>query len=256
MIPMTFHFGYFRGATGFRWRDIHTLCLQSCLARASPDTIVVHYDMPGEGDDWDEAIDLSGIEWRLVTPPTGINGFPVRDQRIWCDVYRLDVLEKEGGFFCDLDFVFLKSFEELRHNVAVIGTQCSQRKKLACGLMGSVAGSSFITAYKDAYKQWTPADEKTFWTYANCVPWDLSSKHPVTVLKRTAFYPVTWSNKTFWEGKNMAMDGSYAVHLWETLYPHATVPLLLNTCLGDKILSIVDPKPIVNALGGVTVSFD
>jgi hypothetical protein len=217
---------------------------------------VVHYDLPGEGDDWDQAIELPGIEWRLVTPPTQINGFPVRDQRIWCDVYRLDILEKEGGFFCDLDFVFLRSFEELRHNVAVIGTQCLQKSKLACGLMGCVPGSSFINAYKNAYYKWTPADEKQFWKYANCVPWDLSFKHPVTVLKRTAFYPVAWSNKTFWLGRQVHLDDSYAVHLWESLFPNLTVPMLMNTCLGDKILSFLEAKPTVNMVEGVTVTFD
>lgn len=256
MIPLIFHFAYFRGKTNWEWRDFHTVCLQTCKGRATPEKIVVHYDRDGEDPDWEAAKDIPGIEWRKVVPSPCINGFPVSDQRLWCDVYRLDVLIREGGFFCDLDFVFLKSFQELSHNVAVIGTQCSQKKKLACGLIASVPGGSFVKAYKEAYDAWTPKEAKKFWTYANVVPWELSFKHPITVLKRNAFYPVAWSNKTFWNGESFLFESSYAVHLWETLHPELCVPQLMETCLGPTIQSICDPKPVVGKLPGGSVSFD
>jgi hypothetical protein len=256
MIPMTFHFAFFRGKTDFEWRDFHTLCVISCMKNACAYKIVIHYDRDGEGESWDAVRDLSGIEWRKINPPSHINGYPVNDQRLWCDVYRLDTLDKEGGFFCDLDFVFLKSFELLRHNEAVIGTQCSQREKLACGLMGSVPDGAFIRAYKEEYLKWTPDEELKWWNYANHVPWKLSKKYPVTILPRCDFYPLAWCNKTFWDNKPIHMKNSYAIHLWETLHPELCIPQLMDTCLGDTIEKIMEPKPIVTAREGVVVGFD
>jgi len=250
MIPLVFHFAYFRGKTNWAWLDVHTLCLQSCIARAKPAKIIVHYDREGDGPAWWSARLLDDIEWRQVSPADTINGHPVTDQRLWVDVYRLQVLLAEGGFFCDLDFVFLKNFEQLRHSEAVIGTQCKQKKKLACGLMGCVPGSAFIKAYLDAYSEWTPKEEKQFWEYANTVPWNLSLTHPVTVLPRVVFYPMAWSNKTFWQGAVPKLKNSYAIHLWESLHPELCMDVLYKTGLADEIRAILNKPPIT--LGTIT----
>ena len=252
MIPMIFHFAYFRGKTNWRWLDFHTLCLQSCLARAHPDKIIVHYDRDGEGEAWEAARLLPKVEWRQVEAPDTINGYPVIDQRLWADIYRLRVLHEEGGFYCDLDFVFLKNFESLRHAEAIIGTQCKQKKKLACGLMGSVAGSTFIKAYLDAYKEWTPKEEKKVWTFANVIPWKLSLEHPVTVLPRVVFYPVAWSNKSFWTGAVPKLKNAFALHLWETLHPELNMEVLAKTGLAEEIGKILNKPP--TAAGTVAVS--
>lgn len=251
MIPLVFHFAYFRGKTNWQWMDFHTLCLQSCLSRANPERIIVHYDREGEGTAWEAARALP-IEWRQVTIADTINGFPVTDQRLWVDVYRLGVLQAEGGFFCDLDFVFLKNFEPLRHHTAIIGTQCKQKKKLACGLMGCVPGSAFIQAYLDAYKEWSPAEEKAFWRFANNIPWDLSLKHEVTVLPRVTFYPMAWSNKTFWTGAVPKLKQAYAIHLWESLHPELSMEVLMKTGLAEEIKRIL--KQPTASVGVITVT--
>lgn len=253
---MTFHFAYYRGTADFPFRDIHALCLRSCFKNTGAQTIVVHYDQEGEGPFWKEARDLSGIVWRKADFITDINGIPVSDQRIICDRYRLHILNTEGGFFCDLDFVFLSSFDKLRHHPAIIGTQCRSKQKLACGLMGAEPGSAFIRAYIDSYKSWTLEDQKKFWNYANTVPWNLSKIHPVHVLPRSTFYPWCWSNKTFLRGGPINMKSSVAIHLWETLQPTMTVVDLQKTVIKEKIADIlgVSRVPhILNKPGGFLV---
>ena len=239
MIPLTFRFCYYRGQKDFLWRDLHTLCLQSCKMFAGAHRIIVHYDVEGEGPNWDEARALPGIEWSQESFVTTINGLPVTDQRIVCDLFRLKTLDTEGGFFCDLDFVFLKSFESIRHDQAVIGIQCKAKSKLCCALMGAVPGSAFIKAYIDSYKDWTLMDQKKFWTYANIIPWNLAKSHPVTILNRPAFYPWCWSNKTFLRGEKINLKASLAIHLWETLNPNLTVEDLKKTTLGPVIQEIM-----------------
>ena len=242
MIPMTFHFAFFRGATNWPWLDFHTLCLKSCIARAGAEKIVVHYDRDGEGDAWTDARTLPNIEWRQTVLDWSIHGKPITDQRIMADYHRLQVLHTEGGFYCDLDFIFLRPFNMLRYYPAIIGTQCKQKKKLACGLIGAIAGSTFIRAYLDEYQKWEPSEEAKVWTFANVIPWTLSETHPVHVLPRVTFYPVCWSNKTFWAGRPHPMKNSYAVHLWETLHPELSVEVLMKTCLAPEIEKILGPS--------------
>lgn len=242
MIPMVFHFSFFRGIKNWEWRDLHTLCLKTCQLRANPEKMVVHYDRDGEGPHWEEARALPGIEWRVTELDWKINGSTVKDQRLQHDVHRLRVLNAEGGWYADLDFVFLKNFEAIRHNQAVIGVQCKQKAKLNCALLGAVPGSKFMAAYLDSYKEWTPEQEKHVWTYANIIPWKLSQEHPVLVLDRAAFYPVAWSNKSFWGGKPVNLQTSYAVHLWETLHPTLTVEGLYASGMAIELTHIMKEK--------------
>jgi len=242
-IPMTFHFTFYRGTKSWRWNDIHTLCLKSCQRYSGATRIVVHYDRTDDGSEWDTARAIGGIEWRQVTFPTTINGHPVGDQRISCDVYRLQTLWEEGGFYCDLDFVFLKSFEKFRDNHAIIGTQCRQKQKLACGLMGCVPGSSFIRAYLDSYSEWVPADEIEVCKFANRVPWELSQRHPVAVVPRSTFYPIAWTNRNFWSGGRAPLKNAHAFHLWQNLKPNVRVDDLRRTALEPYVESVLNEHP-------------
>jgi hypothetical protein len=154
----------------------------------------------------------------------------------------------EGGFYCDLDFVFLKNFEPLRHSEAIIGTQCRQKKKLCCAMMGCVPGNQFMKEYLLSYKDWTPKEQKKVWTYANIIPWKLSLEHPITVYPRAAFFPMAWSNKTFWTGTVPKLKDSYAIHLWETLHPELSMEVLSKTGLAKEIEKILNPEPVETAV--------
>ena len=255
---MVFHFTYFRGTTDWRWSDIHTLCLKSCQKMTGATQIVVHYDREDSGVDWDVARALGGIEWRQRNFEAVINGHPVKDQRLIHDTHRLRTLWEEGGWYCDLDFVFLKSFEKLRHNPAVIGTQCKQKSKLNCALIGAVPGAAFIGGYLAKYQEWSPDLEKSFWIPANTWPWELSHRYPCEVLPRPAFYPVAWSNKSFWKGGKTCVKNSYAVHLWESMKPTLCVESLRSTVLSSHVEAVSDDRAVstVNLLPAVTLTFD
>lgn len=259
MIPMNFHFTFCRGTTNWAWRDIHTLCLQTCKKYAGAAKLVVHYDRDGEGPAWDAARSLGSIEWRQTSFQPIIHGQPVTDQRLIHDTHRLQTLWAEGGWYADLDFVFLKDFHPLRDADAVIGTQCKQKSKLNCALIGSRPGSPFIRAYLDKYLECKPDDyKKAWWVYANNIPWELSQAHAVTVLPRPAFYPVAWSNKNFWAGGRTCLRNSYAVHLWETLHPDVTVDSLRKTVLREHVEETLGERTasIVRLLPGRIISFE
>jgi hypothetical protein len=130
--------------------------------------------------------------------------------------------------------------------------------KLACGLIGSVAGSTFIKAYIDSYKDWTPKEQDKVWTFANVIPWKLSQEYPVHVIPRSAFYPVAWSNKTFWTGQQIPMKNSFAVHTWESLHPELSIDVLMKTCLAPEIAKIMGTpqKPSIVQVRSGILSFE
>lgn len=206
---MLFHFHLFDK----KWSYLHTLSLQSCLARANPDKLVVHYDISGHGEAWDAA-HLLAVEWRQVEAPDAL------------DDYILDVLYAEGGFFSALDVVFLKNFEPLRHNEAVIGIQCAQKKKLSYAVIGSRTGSEYIKACKG---QIEPL-------------WDTAG-YPVTVMPRMTFYPLARSNKAFWEGTALKLKRSFAIRIWESLHPEVSEETLLKSGLGAELRAILKKPP-------------
>lgn len=227
----------------WKWRDIHTVALITAHEFGKFEKLVVHEDTPGEGPWYEYARLLPYVEWRRTTFPDHINDFPVQDQRILADVHRLQVLITEGGFYADLDFVFLQSFAPLLQHAAVIGTQNTQKKKLNCALLGSTPGHDFFINYLQAYENWTPTDEKKFWSFANTVPYQLSREVPITVLPVQAFYPVAWSNDSFFAGHPHNLKDAYACHLWESLHPHLCADKLLSTAANPQVkhaLEIVD----------------
>ncbi len=213
---MIFHFHLFDK----KWSDLHTLSLQSCLARANPAKLVVHYDVAGQGKAWDAA-QLLSVEWRQVDAPDAL------------DDYILDVLYAEGGFFSALDVVFLKNFEPLRHNEAVIGIQCAQKKKLSYAVIGSRAGSEYIKTCRDHTEPL----------------WDTAG-YPVTVLPRMTFYPLARSNKTFWDGTALKLKRSFAIRLWESQHPEISEEVLLKSGLGAELRAILKKPP--TTLGTIT----
>jgi len=97
--------------------------------------------------------------------------------------------------------------------------------------MGAVAGSAFISAYINAFSDWTPAEERKICNYANSVPWELAKLHPVRVLPRTTLYPLCWSNKTFFRGESINIKNSLTMHLWASMNPDLTVADLQKTTL-------------------------
>lgn len=242
-IPNVCHFSYFRGPTMWKWRDVHTVALITAHEFGKFEKLVVHEDTPGEGTWYEYARQLPYVEWRRTTFPTHINEHPVKDQRILADLHRLQVLITEGGFYADLDFVFLAPMTDLLKHDAVIGVQNQQKKKLNCAMLGSAPAHDFFIHYLDAYDSWTPTDEKKFWSFANTVPWRLSEEIPITVLPTQAFYPVAWSNESFFNGIPHNLSNAYACHLWETLHPALTADKLLKTSVAPQVkhaLEVVD----------------
>jgi len=253
---MTFHFVSFHGLKNTRWSHIYTLCLKSCKKRAGADKIIVHYDQADDNLAWYEARDISDIEWCQVSPPTLIGDKIIELPEVSIDLYRLRILEEEGGFVSNLDFLFLRNFEKLRHAEAVIGIQCKQKKKLCNNLIGAVPGAEFIKEFKHQYEECIRTGPMNrLLKYSSSLAWDLSMMYNVVILDRKVLYPVAWSNKNFWSGSVPNIKHSFAVHLWESYYPDLTLETLKKSGLYSEVVRITndatDQVPSVTRRSGI-----
>jgi hypothetical protein len=186
--------------------------------RATAHQIIVYYDSPGHGPSWDSAQKIDKVQW-VQTENTA--------------EHRLSVLFDIGGFYCTLDMIFLKSWELLRHNNAVVASQLVQKKKIYNYVIGSVACSDFIAEYANAYDA------------TDMIPYDIVERNNVTLLKRNAFYPVAISSKDFYRGGLPNMLNSYSIHLWNT--KNLTLPKLRKSGIGPEVEKILNPtKNITN----------
>jgi len=226
MIPLIFHFPFWGG----RWLDYYNLCLQSCLARANPQSIVVYYDVDGEGPDWESARALPLVKW-------------IKTEQI--QEHRLTILFEEGGFYCNLDMMFFKSFELLRHNTIVLGAESQQRRKINNLIIGAVPSSDFIAEYAGV------ADG------SRIIPWEITNKSNITILKRCAFFPVAISNKTFWKGEPPNILNSYSIQYWNA--KNLTLAKLRKSGLRSEIDKLLNPVKTIDSNVRITsgiCSFD
>ena len=68
------------------------------------------------------------------------------------DVARLLALSKEGGLYFDVDFMVLKSFDDLLGYKAFAGFEGSKYNPVMMGVLGSEPGGEWITEQLDSYR--------------------------------------------------------------------------------------------------------
>jgi Glycosyltransferase sugar-binding region containing DXD motif len=127
LIPRVVHFVF-----GLRSQDepfhlLHYIAIASCLAVVQPDEIVLHVHQLPYGLYWDLARPLVRLE--RIDPIEAVDRVVPEEFRpfayaLHADVIRLDVLEREGGMYADIDTVFCQPVPDaLWRAEAVIGRE-------------------------------------------------------------------------------------------------------------------------------------
>lgn len=250
MIPNIFHFLFNDDV----WNELNTLCLKSCKIKSGAERIIVYCGTPGSGPAWVEAQSIPGIDWNYGHFPCTLNGHIVSDRNVMKQYHGLYKLYLFGGFLCDLNFIFLKSIEEFRHNPVVIGLSCKAKKKLSNDLIGAEPESPFIKDLIDTYKGVNPATEENWIKASANDSWMLALQHNVTVLPRPTLFPWCSSNKQFVQGKPVLFKKSHAFRIWNNV----DVATLRKTCLGPTIAEIESGQTSsnVSVKSGMLFTFD
>jgi hypothetical protein len=127
LIPRVVHFVF-----GLRSQDepfhlLHYIAIASCLAVVQPDEIVLHVHQLPYGLYWDLARPLVRLE--RIDPIDAVDRIVPEEFRPFAyahhaDVIRLDVLEREGGLYADIDTIFYRPVpDDLWRAEAVIGRE-------------------------------------------------------------------------------------------------------------------------------------
>lgn len=180
----------------------HFLSIKTALARMNASAIKLHtFDLDTDNEWWRQVQDrvtLVRMDRDEIVPPHGLllSELSLAHQ---ADVIRLDIIQREGGIYLDLDVYTLKPFTDLLGNERdmLLGHEGANRYGLCNAVIIARPDSDFIALWRDSYKTFNP---KKWNEHSVLKPKQLQVAHPSLVcpLAPTVFF---WP---FWEKWNVA----------------------------------------------------
>ena len=217
MIPNVFHFCYaLKPDAKFGFLDY--LAIKSAYEVNRPERMCLHYQYECSGPWWEKACEL--VTLRKVEAPTEIFGRPLYHYAHRANVLRLQVLEREGGIYLDIDTICLRPFTDL------LGHPCVMARQGWRGLCNAVILSEpegrFVRDWLNTYYsfRW---DGRWHWDEHSVVmparlarSWRLSSQ--IKVLSPRAFFFPKWTQmQHLFESNDLGQfRESYCIHYWES----------------------------------------
>lgn len=234
-IPKIFHFVFGLRRQTEPFHLVHYLCLRSCLEVNRPDRIVFHHHHRPFGRYWDLLADQ--LELRSVRPVGAVDRarYPRRSgiapylYAHHADFLRLQILQREGGVYADIDTLFVAPIpERLFAQPFVLGREDPVRDattgvphpSLCNALIMAPAGSAFGRTWLAQM----PAHLDGSWSGHSCrLAQQLWERHPdwIHVEPPRSFYPYMWTRerlRALFEGLESDRTGIFSVHLWAHLW--------------------------------------
>lgn len=155
-------------------------------------------------------------EWNEETYDVSIHPFTkkMHESKKWAfvaDYVRLEVLEREGGFYLDTDMLLLQSLSQFSNNECVLGEE--ESGIISAGMMGAIPAHPFITACRDFYNK---RENEALITIPRALTEVFNSygeKNSLRVLPPRAFYPFDANHIHEYKGQDLG-GSVYGVHLW------------------------------------------
>lgn len=226
---------------------VHYLAVKSAVEKNHPDTVFFHFQYEPMGEWWRRTLPL--VTLHPVIAPTFAEGRPLLHFAHKSDVLRLQMLQRYGGIYMDMDTICIKPFDELLDHHFVIGSeldapfvpknfrqQIKQDVKKWLGLekkatttveglcnavMLSEPNSLFVNRWLKEYRSFRSQGHDKYWDeHSVQVPGKLAREMPeaVTIINPYAFYYPLYDKAglaaLFQE--DHVYPGAYAHHLWES----------------------------------------
>ena len=222
MIPKKIHFIWFRNPkpSGKQWSLVHFLAVKSAAMMNPEYEIFLHNDTEFVDNHWwEETKKYAKIV--KATPREEIHGNKIEHIAHKADVYRIELLIREGGIYVDADSLTVKPFDDLLGNKLVMGygraESAKNHKYILNGVILAQPDSRFLKTWLETYRTF---DRQ--WDYHSCqVPFMLHKEMPeeITVLSWKAFFYPQYTKKQaamlFSEVHNF--PEAYVIQLWESL---------------------------------------
>jgi len=220
-IPNILHFVY-----GFNEKDnkdfelFKYIAIKSAILLNNPDIVYFHYHIEPHGKYWDDI--KSYLTLNHIIPPTSIYNKPIKHYAHQSDIIRLEMLNKYGGIYLDIDTICLRSFNEFLKYDFVMGIQGDNY-----GLCNAVIMCKKDTPFGNLWHKSYENFDMNKWDYHSVrLPLKLTNIINITILKNNVlFYPVMdkITGILFNSNFNVNLDEykkiithNYCIHLWET----------------------------------------
>lgn len=233
-IPSAFHFIF-----GLRRRRpqlhlVHYLCLRSCLEVNNPDAVIVHYNREPRGRYWD--LIKPHVRTARVEPVPVVAGFRYPDRGVsryryahHSDFRRLEILDREGGVYADIDTLFVNPLpSELFQKSFVIGREPDITRfptdevepSLCNAFLMAEPGAGFARLWLDRIGE---SFDGSWSGHSTLLPERLSRGNPelVHIEPQRSFFKHDWTQggiRTLLQGRDTDLEGVYSMHLWAHLW--------------------------------------
>lgn len=235
-IPKIVHFVYGLRDPGPTLDLIHYAAIKSAHDVLKPDKIMFHYHHMPVGENFERARPM--LTLRQVPLVTTVFGQPVTHYAHKADVVRLEVLEKYGGIYLDLDLISLKPVDHLLDREFVMAQEGVEGSIGLCNAMIMARPHSrFVQRWYSTYASF----ESTNWNYHSVIlPGKLAPFFPkeITVLNHTAFFWPLWDShglRTLYLEKTYDFSANLGTHVWESA---ANKNLMKN--INEKVVMEID----------------
>jgi hypothetical protein len=224
-IPKIVHyvFGMAPDFGGKPWGLVHYACVRSAIRWIKPQAIYLYYQF-----------EPSGVWWELTRPlltpariegPEEIFGNPLRHFAHRADIVRLSKLIEYGGIYLDADVLVQRSFDDLLDERMVLGQE-GEGGSIGLGNAVILAepNARFLRRWQESYRTFRSKGRDPFWNeHSVQASRALASQYPdeIRVLSHQSFFwPLWFEEHLRWiydSTDPIAIDETYANHLWETL---------------------------------------
>jgi hypothetical protein len=201
---------------------INYLALLSARKHIKPDKLFLHYSFEPTGYWWLKAkhdLELN-LTLRQIPPTTSIYNHPLYHHAHRSDIVRLDILNKYGGIYLDLDVVVLKSFAKLISNPyqvdAIFAWENKEFNAICNAVIIAPISSKFLQRIYQSYQSFN----SSCWAcHSVLLTGQLANIYPneVHVLPSYTFFTPSWSHiEELFVYNIYNFQDNYACHLWNS----------------------------------------
>ena len=128
MIPNIVHFNYGLMPQTEDFLFVFYIAVLSCFLINNPDKIYFHYNYEPIGPWWEKTKLLCDLI--KVDIPTHIGAKELKKVANKSDVVRMQILQKYGGIYLDIDTICIRSYKDLLYNKFVIAKEITESGKI------------------------------------------------------------------------------------------------------------------------------
>jgi Glycosyltransferase sugar-binding region containing DXD motif len=214
---------------------VHYLCIESCRRVQRPERIIVHCRHRPFGPYWDLLEPHVTVRPAELVPEVSA---AVADERLvperfryahHSDFVRLDALIETGGFYADLDTLFVRPFPARLFDASfVLGREDDVRDELTGIVRPSVCNALLLSEPRSLFaviwrRTAAAALNGTWSNHSTLLPYELTQRLPnaVHVEPRRSFYrygPTAEDLARLFEQVDADTADVYSIHLWAHLW--------------------------------------